>query len=94
MTSHEIDMAVRELATQFVERAEADPIVQLAIMHAATMVVAARAIESDDPAQMIEELAGDIHSGATLMVDLIDAAKITANGLHPANADTFPQEHA
>lgn len=78
---------VRELAVAMIERAADDPVARLGIMHAATQLITAMAIEAPDAAKMIDDLVGDIHAEATAMVELILAGAVIASESTPINAN-------
>lgn len=70
MTDDEFDMKVREFAVEIMTRAAGDPIARMGIMHAATQMIVAFAIEEPDPFRTIGELTGDMHSEALTMAEM------------------------
>lgn len=71
MTEEEFDMKVREFAVEIMQRAADDPIARIGILHAATQMIVAFAIEEQDPFRTIEELTGDMHSEALAMAEMV-----------------------
>lgn len=81
-SNDDFEREVRMFAGEIVSRAENDPVARLGIMHAATMLITAMAIEEDDPAATIEALVGDIHTEATAMIDIVRSGKLIAENLN------------
>lgn len=79
MTDGDFIRDVREFAVAIVESADGDPVARMGIMHAATHMIAAFAIEEMDPARTIEALVGDIHAEATALVEMMLAGKVVAS---------------
>lgn len=92
MTDAEFTMYVREFAAEIMQRAADDPIARMGIMHAATQMIAAFAVEEMDPAKTIDDLVGDIHSEATAMVALILSGKVIASESTPIETNIIQME--
>ena len=92
MTDDEFMMRVREFAVEVMARAAADPVARMGIMHAATQMIVAFAIEEMDPLKTIEDLTGDLHAEAVAMTELILAGKVIASESTPIETNIIHLE--
>lgn len=79
MTDDEFHLKAREFGAGLIEQVAEDPVGRIGILNAAAQLIAAFAIEAQDPFRTIEELSGDIHSEAMAMTELILTGKVLAS---------------